>query len=61
MGFIYIVSDYKYLRQLSNNNWLVEFKGKQSITDADITAKAYSNIFTNVLKRKNFDKCSRGS
>lgn len=53
--FIYIVSDYKYLRQLSNNNWLVEFKGKQSITDADITAKAYSNIFTNVLKRKNFD------
>ena len=53
--FVYIVSDYKYLRQLSNNNWLVEFKGKQSITDADITAKAYSNIFTNVLKRKNFD------
>lgn len=43
------------MRQLSNNNWLVEFKGKQSITDADITAKAYSNIFTNVLKRKNFD------
>ena len=53
--FIYIVSGYNVIRQLSNGTELVELFGKQSFMDARLSAEAYSNIFTDVLKRNNFD------
>ena len=52
---IYIVSGYKYLRQIELGKWLVQFQGKTPITKADISAEAYSNIFTDILKRLGYD------
>ena len=52
---IYVVSNYNYLKQLPNGNRVVEFYGKQSLEEAKLSANAFSNIFTNVLKRNGFD------
>ena len=52
---IYIVSSYRLIRRLRNGKKFYSFGGKKTLEESDLSAKAYSKIFTNVLKRKGID------
>ena len=52
---IYIVSSYRLIRRLRNGKEFYSFGGKKTLEESDLSAKAYSKIFTNVLKRKGID------
>ena len=52
---IYIVSSYRLIRKLRNGKEFYSFRGKKTLEESDLSAKAYSKIFTNVLKRKGID------
>ena len=52
---IYIVSSYKLIRKFRNGKKIYSFGGRKTLEESDLSAKAYSKIFTNVLKRKGID------
>ena len=52
---IYIVSDYKVIKALKNGVKIVSLKNKKTLEASDLSAKAYSEIFTKELERKGFD------
>ena len=52
---IYIVSSYKLIRKFRNGKKFYSFGGRKTLEESDLSAKAYSKIFTNVLKRKGID------
>ena len=52
---IYIISNYKYLKQFSDGSKQILLSNKKNITESNISAEAYSNIFTNILQRYGFD------
>ena len=52
---IYIVNKYKKIKDISTDVQLVELYGKSALAESSLTAEAYSNILTDVLKRNGFD------
>ena len=52
---IYVVSGYSFIKKLKDGTKVFSLKNRRTLEKSDLSAKAYSKIFTNVLKRKGFD------
>ena len=52
---IYIVSDYSFSRRLEDGTMIYKLWNKRPLEESELTAKAYSNIFTNIMQRYGYD------